>query len=152
MKKYSFRLESYLKIKTYEEKICWRDVLNQDAKVISIQNRIHSLNEQNSANKQNISELTADTSSFVSEAAWGNESIIATKELIKQLTVDLEKESKTLDKLRLKHLEAKRELKVIEKLKEQSLSQHKEKVSKDDRNKMAEIAQQTFLRGRGQNE
>ncbi len=152
MKKHQFRLENYLKIKSYEEKNCWNDVLQQQARVEKIEEKIIMLTEQTHLTKAKISTLKSGSSLFVPTVAWSEESVGATKELIKQLTVELEKEFKTLDKLKQKHVEAKKELKTVEKLKEQSKVQYKENVLKDDAKKMSEIAQQTFLRNRGHDE
>ena len=152
MKKHQFRLENYLKIKSYEEKNCWNSVLQQQSRVEKLEGKILFLTEQSLQTKEKISTLKSNDSLFMPTLAWGEESVSATKELIKQLAAELDKEFKTLEKLKLKHVETKKELKIIEKLKEHSKTQYRENVLKDDAKKMSEIAQQTFLRNRGQDE
>lgn len=152
MKNHKFRLENYLKIKSFEEKNCWNAVLQQQSRVEKIEERIITLTEQTFKTKEEISSLKVAGSLFVPAVAWGEESVEATKELIKQLSVELEKEFKTLERLKQKHMESKKELKIVEKLKEQSKAEYRENVLKDDAKKMNEIAQQTFLRNRGYDE
>ena len=152
MKKHFFRLENYLKIKIFEEKNCLSSVLQQQSRVDILERRLQSLEAQMRETKEDLSRPSQETYLFAPKVAWGEESLRATKEVIIQLKEALAKELRILEKLKAKHLEARKDVKVIEKLKEQSKTNFKEKLNKEDSKKMSEIAQQTYLRGRGQNE
>lgn len=152
MKKHQFRLEAYLKIKQFEEKNSWNEVLQQMARVNSIEDKIESLSKQQSIVRKNVSMIGLKKQSVVHEFLLADESITGTQARIEDLKKSLVKEKKTLEILRNKHIESKKELKTIEKLKENDLLKFKIKKEKIENKRTDEIAQQMFHRGRVENE
>ena len=152
MKKYQFRLEAYLKIKQFEEKNSWNEVLQQMARVNSIEERIESLNQQQSLVRKNISKVGLKKASVVHEFLLADESISGTQARIEDLKKSLLKEKKLLEILKNKHIESKKELKTFEKLKENDVSRFKIKKDKMENKRTDELAQQMFQRRKAENE
>ncbi|MBY0385190.1 flagellar FliJ family protein [bacterium] len=152
MKKHQFRLESYLKIKQFEEKNSWNEVLQQSARVNYLENQIDDLFKQQSLARKKASLVGFKKESAVHEFMLVDESIAGTQARIEELQKSLFKEKKTLEILKNKHIESKKELKTIEKLKENDIVKFKIKKEKIEAKRNDEIAQQMFHRGRVENE
>jgi flagellar export protein FliJ len=152
LKKYQFRLESYLKIKEFEEKNSWSEVLAQEARVASIQSQMDQLEFQRGQIRFKLSLIGQQRGPGLYEIDLGEESLNATKKRLENLAIDLEKEKKLLERLKIKHAEAKKELKTIEKLKEREKIEYKSLKEKMDSKNITEIAGQMYLRRKAQNE
>lgn len=152
MKKHKFRMDSFLKIKEFEEKTAWSEFLRQEARVLAIKKQISDLHEQQSRARQKMSQVGLKSGPELSEVALNNESLTATKQRIELLSLSLGNEERILEKLRLKHIESKKELKTIEKLKENDISKYKTLRDKYDAKITTEIGMQIYNRGKVENE
>jgi flagellar export protein FliJ len=152
LKKYQFRLASYLKIKEFEEKNSWSEVLIQEARVSSIQNKIDELTIQRGQIRKNISRLGQSNGPGLHEVDLSEESLAGTQKRLEIYILDLEKENKLLEKLKAKHTEAKKELKTIEKLKEREFQEYKSFKEKNDAKITTEIAAQMHVLRKVENE
>jgi flagellar export protein FliJ len=152
MKKHKFRMDSFLKIKEFEEKNAWSEFLRQESRVLAIKKQINDLKEQQSMARKKISQVGLKNGPELSEVSWTNESLSATKQKIEVFYLSLANEEKTLERLRLKHVEAKKELKIIEKLKENDISKYKILRDKYDAKVTSEIGLQIYNRGKVENE
>ncbi len=152
MKKHKFRMDSFLKIREFEEKTAWSEFLRQESRVQAIKKQISDLNDQQSSARQKISQVGLKSGPELSEVALNNESLLATKQRIEVISLSLNNEERILEKLRLKHLEAKKELKTIEKLKENDISKYKKLRDKYDAKITSDIGMQMYNRGKVENE
>lgn len=152
MMKHRFRMESYLKIKEFEEKISWTEVLAQMNRVTAIVQKITQLKNQQKAIRKNISMIGQNQGPQLYELSLAGESIEGTKVKIESLLLEQRNEEKILERLRLKHVEAKKELKTIEKLKENDLKNFKIDRDKKDLKTTSEIALQMHNREKAGNE
>lgn len=152
MKKHKFRMDSFLKIKEFEEKNAWSEFLRQESRVMTIKKQISDLQEQQSLARQKISQVGLKNGPDLSEVSWTNESLSATKHKIETIHLSLASEERVLERLRLKHVEAKKELKIIEKLKENDITKYKHLRDKYDAKITSEIGLQIYNRGKVENE
>ncbi len=152
MKKHQFRMESYLKIKEFEEKMSWSEVLIQMGRVNALMQRITKLKDQQKSIRQKTSLIGQNQGPQIYELSLAGESLEGTKAKIESLLLELRNEERILERLRLKHVEAKKELKSIEKLKENNLKDYKILRDKKDLKITAEVALQMHNRGRVENE
>lgn len=152
MKKNSFRLQTFLRIKEFEEKNAWSEVLRQEAQVHLIVQEISNLKNQQKIARKNSSTVGLVNGAQLYELNLAHESIIGTDVKIEHLKVEQAREEKILDKLRAKHIESKKELKTIEKLKEKNSLEFKVARDKYEAKQTNEIAQQMHLRGKAENE
>lgn len=152
MKKNQFRLQSFLRIKEFEEKNAWSEVLRQEGRINLIVQEINQLKDLQQATRKKSSRIGLDQGPQLYELTLADESISGTNVRIDLLKVDQAREEKVLEKLRLKHIEAKKELKTIEKLKEKSTQEFKTTRDKFEAKQTNEIAQQMYNRGKADNE
>ncbi len=152
MKKHHFRMESYLKIKEFEEKLSWTEVLSQMNRVTVIVQKITQLKNQQKTIRKNISMIGQNQGPQIYELSLAGESIEGTKVRIESLLLEQRNEEKILERLRLKHLESKKDLKTIEKLKENDLRNFKIDRDKKDLKITSEIALQMYNREKAENE
>jgi flagellar export protein FliJ len=152
MKKHRFRLDSYLKIKEFEEKLSWSEVLTQMGRVSAIVQKINHLKEQQKNIRKKTSLIGQDQGPQIYELSLAGESIEGTKVKIESLMLELRNEERILERLRLKHVESKKELKTIEKVKENDFKAFKIEKDKKDLKTTSEIALQMHNRGKVENE
>ncbi len=152
MKKHRFRMESYLKIKEFEEKLSWTEVLSQMNRVTVIVQKIIHLKNQQKTIRKNISMIGQNQGPQIYELSLAGESIEGTKVRIESLLLEQKNEEKILERLRLKHIEAKKDLKTIEKLKENDLKSFKIDRDKKDLKITSELALQMHNRQKAENE
>jgi flagellar export protein FliJ len=152
MKKHRFRMESFLKIKEFEEKLSWTEVLSQMGRVTAIVQKINHLKSQQKTIRKNMSMIGQNQGPQLYELSLAGESIEGTKVKIENLLLEQRNEEKILERLRLKHLESKKDLKTIEKLKENDLRNFKIERDKRDLKTTSEIALQMHNRGKAENE
>ena len=152
MKKHRFRLDSYLKIKEFEEKLSWSEVLTQMGRVSAIVQKINQLKEQQKSIRKKTSLIGQDQGPQIYELSLAGESIEGTKVKIESLMLELRNEERILERLRLKHVESKKELKTIEKVKENDFRAFKIEKDKKDLKTTSEIALQMHNRGKAENE
>lgn len=152
MKKHRFRMESYLKIKEFEEKLSWTEVLSQMNRVTVIVQKINQLKNQQKTIRKNISMIGQNHGPQLYELSLAGESIEGTKVKIESLLLEQRNEEKILERLRLKHLESKKDLKTIEKLKENDSREFKIERDKKDLKTTSEIALQMHNRQKAENE
>jgi flagellar export protein FliJ len=145
-------MESYLKIKEFEEKISWTEVLSQMSRVAAIVQKITQLKNQQKTARKNISMIGQNQGPQIYELSLAGESIEGTKVKIESLLLEQRNEEKILERLRLKHVEAKKELKTIEKLKENDLKNFKIDRDKKDLKTTSEVALQMHNREKAGNE
>lgn len=145
-------MESYLKIKEFEEKISWSEVLIQMGRVNFILQKITELKERQKSIRQKASLVGQNQGPEVYELALAGESLEGTKARIESLMLELRNEERILERLRLKHIESKKELKTIEKLKENDLKNFKIEKDKKELKMTSEIALQMHNRGKAENE
>jgi flagellar export protein FliJ len=152
MKKHTFRMESYLRIKEFEEKLSWSEVLTQMGRVNSVTQKIITLKDQQKNIRKKTSMFGLNEGPQLYELSLAGESIIGTSARIESLTLELRNEEKILERLRVKHVEAKKELKTIEKIKENDKARFKQHKEKMDLKTTSEIALQMHNRGKVENE
>ncbi len=152
MKKHRFRMESYLKIKEFEEKLSWTEVLAQMNRVTTIVQKITQLKNQQKTIRKNISMIGQNQGPQIYELSLAGESIEGTKVKIESLLLEQRNEEKILERLRLKHIESKKDLKTIEKLKENDLRNFKIDRDKKDLKTTSELALQMHNREKAENE
>lgn len=145
MKEFKFRLESYLKLKVYEEKNAWSEVLKQQGRVYQIEESIHNINRAMSEGREKLAQ-----DSSVSQLV--EESINALNVKLKMLYQEKIAEEKTLDILLKKHMEKKKEAKIIENLKNKKKADFTKEKSKKDQNNLEEIARTLRLTKDGSHE
>ncbi len=145
-------MESYLKIKEFEEKISWSEVLTQMGRVNSIVQKITELKERQKSIRQKTSRVGQNQGPEIYELSLAGESLEGTKARIESLILELRNEERILERLRLKHVESKKELKTIEKLKENELKNFKIEKDKKELKTTSEIALQMHNRGKAENE
>ncbi len=152
MKKNQFRLKSFLRIKEFEEKNAWSEVLRQETRVQLIVQQIDQLKNQLKVTRTKSSTVGLEDGAQLYELNLANESILGTNVKIDQLKTEQFREEKILERLRTKHIEAKKELKTIEKLKEKNALEFKTLRDKYEAKQTNEIAQQMHVRGKAENE
>ncbi len=152
MKRHRFRMESYLKIKEFEEKLSWTEVHAQMNRVTVIVQKILQLKNQQKMIRKNISMIGQSQGPQIYELSLAGESIEGTKVKIESLLLEQKNEEKILERLRLKHIEAKKDLKTIEKLKENDLKSFKIDRDKKDLKITSELALQMYNREKAENE
>ena len=152
MKKNNFRLQSFLRIKEFEEKNAWSEVLRQEARIHLIAQEISRLINQQKMTRKNSSTVGLAHGAQLYELNLANESILGTDVKIENLKLEQAREENILDRLRAKHIEAKKELKTIEKLKEKNTFEFKNLRDKYEAKQTNEIAQQMYIRGKAENE
>lgn len=148
MKSFNFRLKSFLKIKAFAEKLALNDVLLQEAKVVDIQSKIHSLELMIENIRKSTSQLGSQRSESANWAQTNNELVNGLKTKIGYLKKDMQAESNLLQKLIGKHTEAKREMKVIELYEKRQYEDYKKEKKVRDNKKMDEITHNYILRRR----
>jgi flagellar export protein FliJ len=145
-------MESYLRIKEFEEKLSWTEVLSQMNRVAVVVQKISQLKTQQKTIRKNISMIGQKQGPQLYELSLAGESIEGTKVKIESLLLEQRNEEKILERLRLKHLESKKDLKTIEKLKENELKEFKIERDKIDLKTTSEIALQMYNREKAENE
>lgn len=137
---FKFRLESYLKLKTHEEKSAWNEVLKQQGRVSKIQEAIDTINEAMSAARAGLTEGGNKKSYSFGEAQIVEESLSAQSARLKQYFKEKANEERTLEILKQKYFEKKRDAKTIENLKDRKKTEFNKEESKLDEKNLEEIA------------
>lgn len=137
---FKFRLESYYKLKVHEEKSAWNEVLKQQGRVSQIQKAVDTIQEAMSAARAGLSESGGKKQHSPGEALIVEESLSALSVKVKHLLREKANEEKTLEILKIKYSEKKRDAKILENLKDRKLTEfNKEQAKTDDKN-LEEIA------------
>lgn len=148
MKKHQFRLQNYLKIKEFDEKISWTDVLKQEARIHEIQDQIHRIVESQKNSHKKSTQIGLRAGPQLYELDLTLESIAGLDVRLRALQTTLAQEEKILERLKQKHIEAKKELKIVEKLKANDEEKFKIFKNKQDEKRTNEVAQQVYLKGK----
>lgn len=145
MKKFDFRLKGFLRIKEFEERNAWNEVLKQEGRVNAIQNRMTTLATGVHESRQQLS-----TPSIGADAAgrWqlAEESIRGMNAQIEVLQKEFALESKTLERLLHRHREAKKEAKILTNYKDRKKSEFNDIKAKHDEIQRTEFSTQSHLR------
>lgn len=137
---FKFRLESYFKLKVHEEKSAWNEVLKQQGRVSKLQEAIDTIKEAMGAARAGLSESGSNKVFRAGEASIVEESLSGLTVKIQNLLKEKSGEERTLEMLKQKYAEKKRDAKILENLKDRKLAEYsKEQAKLDDRN-IEEIA------------
>lgn len=147
MKKFNFRLDSFLKIKQFEEKIAWNEVLKQEERVSKITHQIDTIHMQ----IKNAREIVSRTGGHqegdsIVVADLHQQGIEALGWRIQDLQVMLKKEISLLQKVRDRHSEIKKETKSLESYKDKQKQEHKKENNKADVLRLSEVGSQRLAR------
>jgi flagellar export protein FliJ len=145
MKKFNFRLTGFLKIKEFEEKNAWNEVLKQEGRVNALKRRIDTLIEAVHESRQQLSDPDMGPSTA---GRWqlAEESIAGQTAQISVLEKEYLLEKKTLEKLIFRHSEIKKEAKIIDNYKARKKSEFADAKAKNEEIQRNEFATQSFLR------
>lgn len=127
---FKFRLDSYLKLKTHEEKSAWNEVLKQQGRVSEIQEAIDTINEAMTAARAALSDGGSKKEYSFGEAQIVEESLSAQSVKLKYLFREKANEERTLEILKQKYFEKKRDAKTIENLKDRKKAEYVKETSK----------------------
>jgi flagellar export protein FliJ len=142
MKKFNFRLGGYLRIKEFEEKNAWNEVLKQEKRTQSLKDKIDDL----TMDIHNTRLATVDTSQAVPQWALADEAIRGMTARITELQKEYAVEMKTLEKLVLKHRETKKEAKIVNNYKDRKKNEFEEEKNKIEDKQRIDISTQSFMR------
>lgn len=140
MAAFKFRLESYFKLKTHEEKTAWNEVLKQQGRVSLLEESIHTIIEAMSAARAGLSASGSKTDFSTGQAQITEESLSAMTIKVKRLQQEKMAEERTLELLKNKYFEKKRDAKIIENLKERKKTEYVKEQSKIEDKDNEEIA------------
>lgn len=144
MKKFNFRLDSFLKIKQFEEKIAWNEVLKQEGRVSIIQEQIDTTHMSIQAAREEMSRVGDHHS--IHTAQLNQMSIEGLSFKLKDLQFSLKKEIALLHKLKERHFEFKKEAKSLETYKENKKNDYKQEIKKKDILRLSEVGTQKHSR------
>ncbi len=142
MKKFNFRLSGFLRIKEFEEKNAWNEVLQQENRVSSIKSRMNTLHESIHENRTRLSQSQASQNPMA-QWQWAEESIEGQKAQIAILEKEYQLELKTLEKLVARHREINKEAKIISNYKDrkkEEFIEDKSKLEELQRNEYATLS------------
>ncbi|MCC6137124.1 MAG: hypothetical protein IT287_00705 [Bdellovibrionaceae bacterium] len=137
---FKFRLESYFKLKAHEEKNAWNEVLKQQGRVSQIEDYIHTIKEAMTAARAGLSASGSKTEYSLGQAQITEESLSAMTIKVKHLQREKMAEEKTLELLKQKYFEKKKDAKIMENLKERKKAEFVKEQSKKEDNNNEEIA------------
>lgn len=145
MKKFDFRLKGFLRIKEFEERNAWNEVLKQEGRVNAIQNRITTLATGIHDSRQ---QLSAPNIGADAAGRWqlAEESIRGMNAQIEVLQKEYALEAKTLERLLYRHREAKKEAKIISNYKDRKKSEFEDLKAKQEEIQRTEISTQSYIR------
>lgn len=152
MRAFKFRLDSYLKLKEHEEKTAWNEVLKQQSRVLKIEKQMDNINEAISNGRQMLSAVGVEVQYNMGAAQVAEESIHALSIKMDILNKERELELKTLETLKQKFFEKKKDAKTMNNLKERKKADFKIKHSKDEQIKIEEMTSKMLLSRKRNNE
>jgi len=145
MKKFNFRLSGFLRIKEFEEKNAWNEVLQQEARLNALRKRLDTLSTGIHESRRQLSDPDMGASAA---GRWqvAEESIRGMTAQTKVLENEYALEMKTLEKLVHRHREIKKEARILENYKERKHHDFVEEKAKADEIQRNEFATQSFIR------
>lgn len=147
MKKFNYRLDSYLKIKQFEEKIAWNEVLKQEGRIHLLQQQIDTIHMQIQNSRETVSRTgTGDGSFQVNTANLHQMGIEGLDYRVKEIKTALVKELVLLQRLKDRHAEMKKEAKTLETHKDKQKAVHRKEVGKKDVLHLSEVGAQKMAR------
>lgn len=146
MKKFNFRLTGYLRIKEFEEKTAWNEVLKQEARTSQIKNKIDNLIMSIHTNREGLTQTGGGETPDVARWQLINESITGMNAQIGLLQQEYAVEAKILERLVNKHRDLKRESKVIENYKDRKRVEFKEEKQKQADQQRQDFSMQSHIR------
>lgn len=145
MREFNFNLEKLLVLKSYAEKESSLELAGATGKYLKIANNIEEFkNKKNNVRKIRYSQREGESS--VKLLVYAEEQLFAIKEKIEQLEKDLVKADKEREKVRLKYVEALKEKRIFEKLKEKKAAEHKKNEIDREEMVLEDIAVSNFSR------
>lgn len=142
MKAFRFKLESYYNLKLHEEKNAWSEVLKQQSRVYQLEAAIDTIVRAIGGARTELS-----LGHNLSTAQIVEESIGGLSAKLRVLIKDKSIEEKTLEVLKQKFIEKKRDAKILDNLKDRKKAEFREKKSKQDQKDLEEIAR-TLMQSR----
>jgi len=143
MRSFKFRLESYFKLKVHEEKSAWKEVLKQQGRVYQIEESIHNIQSAITSAREQLSR-----GHHIGTALLVEESIRGLMTKVQILEKEKAVEGKTLDILRQKYFEKKKDSKILENLKDKKRSDFLAEKRKKDQNLIEEISRMLQVRNK----
>lgn len=144
MKKFNFRLAGLLRIREFEEKNAWNEVLKQESRLQNIKNKIDNLQMGIASSRQMT--LPAEHASVLSNWQLAEEAISGMGARIEILELEYAQETKLLEKLVARHQEAKKESKILENFKERKSTEFKVEKNKMEAKQSIDFATQSHMR------
>ncbi|MBY0314229.1 MAG: hypothetical protein K2Q26_01830 [Bdellovibrionales bacterium] len=147
MKKFNYRLDSFLKIKQFEEKIAWNEVLKQEGRILLLREQIDTIHRQIQVSRDTVSRTgTGDGSFQVNTANLLHMGIEGLGFRVKEIEAQLKKEMSILQKLKDRHAEMKKEAKTLETHKDKKKAAYKKEVGKKDILRLSEVGAQRMAK------
>lgn len=146
MKNFRFRLAGYQKIKEFEEKNAWNEVLRQENRVLSLQAKMADIQSVMKKNREERDLLGRDPGMNTHKVDLINSSLLALDARLHSTRGEYLAEHKLLEKLREIHNEKRKDAKVIEKLKERKKEEFKDAKNKWEQKQSNEIAGNIYTR------
>ena len=146
MKAFQFRLKNYLKIKEFEEKNSWNEVLKQESRALNLKNKIDNLYITMQKSRAERDQIGINPNVDQMRASLINESLQGLDARVKALHQEYQVELKLLEKLKDIHSEKRKEAKVIDKLQERKKKEFKVEREKIEQKNSNEIAGNLFAR------
>jgi flagellar biosynthesis chaperone FliJ len=146
MKAFKFRLENYLKIKEFEEKNSWNEVLKQEARVALVKKKIEEMwtTMQRSREEKNL--LGSDPKVNQAKVELINDSLIGLEARMVSYRREYQVEMKLLEKMMEVHAEKRKDAKIIDKFKGRKKQEFKVGRDKAEQKQINEIAGHLFNR------
>lgn len=147
MKKFNYRLDSFLKIKQFEEKIAWNEVLKQEGRILLLREQIDTIHTQIQVSRDTVSRTGTGEGSFqVNTANLLQMGIEGLGFRVKEIETQLKKEMAILQKLKDRHAEMKKDAKTLETHKDKQKAAYKKEVGKKDVLRLSEVGAQKVAR------
>lgn len=146
MKPFQFRLKNFLKIKEFEEKNSWNEVLKQESRAFNIKNKIDNLNMTMQKSREERDQIGINPMMDQAHATLINESLTALEARGEALHKEYLVELKTLEKLKEIHSEKRKEAKILDKFKDRKKAEYKVDREKVEQKQSNEIAGNLYTR------
>jgi flagellar export protein FliJ len=143
---FKFRLAAYHKLKQYEEKSSWNEVLKQEGLVSNLTQQIDTIKTTVAELREKLSQIGVPGGTKIIDAETLNESIHAFLVRTERIRREKVAEEKTLEVLKQKYFEKKKEAKIIDNLKDRKMAEHKKVEAKKDDKKTDDIVSMLIQR------
>jgi flagellar biosynthesis chaperone FliJ len=146
VKSFKFRLAGYLKIKEFEEKNAWNEVIKQETRVTAVKTKIEALITKMEERKAERSQVGLNPAITQVSADLISQSLEALDVRLKGMIKEYQAEMMVLEKLRDQHNEKKKEAKIIDKYQDRKKKDFKVQLDKLEQKQTNESAANLYIR------